>query len=394
VKIEKRRFFHSARKIALQAGRYPFSPQDGILVRRVIRHNYRKVPNRSDVLSTGGESLQQCIRANNPKEIAVNSLQYLELGASGLRVSRLGLGTAAFGYERYGVAAPDEGIVDAALVIRTIQAAVDGGITFFDTAPGYGRSEDLLGQALALHKDCIIATKVSIPEEIDTIAPSELSRLVEASLDASRRALRRDVLDIVQIHNATIPVLQQGRLVEQLERARNAGKLRWIGASVYGPDTALAVLRTEKIQVLQTALSLLDQRMCSHVFPEAEKAGISILTRSALLKGALTMRARWLPESLRPVAEASERAVHRLGTTWNELPNLALRFCLALPAAHTVLVGVREPAELLECLAAEAEGPLPLDLLKIAGTLTLDDEHLLNPTYWRLEEGDTGEAQR
>jgi aryl-alcohol dehydrogenase-like predicted oxidoreductase len=308
-------------------------------------------------------------------------------------VSRLGVGTAAFGLAPYGIPTPGEGIVDAGQVTRTIHAAVDGGINFFDTAPGYGCSEDLLGQALTLHKECIVATKIPIPEGIDTIASSELARLVEASLNASLRALRRDVLDIVQIHNATIPVLERGRLVEPLERAREAGKLRRIGASVYGPDAALAAIRTGKIQVLQIALSLLDQRMCGEVFAEAEKAGIGILARSALLKGALTKRARWLPESLRPVAEASERAVRGLGTTWDALPNLALRFCFALPGVHTVLVGVREQAELLECLGAEAEGPLPLDLLKIASTLTLDDEQLLDPSYWHLEESDTGEVR-
>ncbi len=316
-------------------------------------------------------------------------MQYVELGASGLRVSRVGLGTAVFGLEHYGIPTPGEDTVDAKNAIDTIRHAADSGINFFDTAPGYGRSEDLLGQALTSYQDCIIATKVPIPEGIDTIAPSELSRIVDASLDASRRTLRREVLDIVQIHNATIPVLQRGQLVECLERAREAGKLRWIGASVYGPDTALAAIQTGKIQVLQIALSLLDQRMCSEVFPAAEKAGIGILTRSALLKGALTKRAQWLPESLRPVAEASERAVQGLHTSWDALPTMALRFCLALPAAQTVLVGVRERAELDECIAAEAEGPLPSDLLRTARTLALEDEHLLNPTYWRLEESDT-----
>ncbi len=315
----------------------------------------------------------------------VTPLRYVELGASGFRVSRLGLGTASFGLKRYGIPAPGEGIVDPAKVIATIEAAVDGGINFFDTAPGYGRSEAFLGQALASRTDCIIATKVSIPTGIETIAPSELFRLVDASLDASRRALRRDVLDIVQIHNATIPVLQQGLLLHHLERAREAGKLRWIGASVYEPDTALAALRTGKIQVLQLALSLLDQRMCGQVFPEAAHAEMGIMIRSALLKGALTKRAQWLPERLRPVAEASERAVRGLGTTWEALPNLALRFCLASPA-HTVLVGVGKPAELRACLAAEAAGPLPLPLLKIAASLTLEDEYFLNPTHWHLEE--------
>ena len=72
---------------------------------------------------------------------------------------------------------------------------------------------------------------------------------------------------------------------------------------------------------------------------------------------------------------------------------MALRFCLTVPAAHTVLVGVRNRAELQACLAAESEGPLSPSLLTTAHTLALDDELLLNPTYWHLEESDTGEVQ-
>jgi len=114
--------------------------------------------------------------------------------------------------------------------------------------------------------------------------------------------------------------------MDSLERARDEGKVRWLGASVYGAGTALAAIRTGRIQVLQLAVSVLDQRMCSQVIPEAERRGVGVLTRSALLKGALTKRARWLPESLRPVAEASSRVVAGLKTSWDALPVMAVRF--------------------------------------------------------------------
>jgi aryl-alcohol dehydrogenase-like predicted oxidoreductase len=291
--------------------------------------------------------------------------------------------------EHYGIPTPGEAPVDSNQAIDILRSAADGGINFFDTARGYGTSERLLGEALASNGDCIVSTKVALPEGVEAIPTEELRGILVASLDASRRALRREVLDIVQIHNATVAVLESGRVVDCLERAREEGKLRWIGASVYGPETALAAIRTGKIQVLQLALSVLDQRMCSEVLPEAEKAGVGILLRSALLKGALTKRAQWLPESLRRVAEASARVVRELDTTWDALPTVALRFCLSVPAAQTVLVGVRGQAELEECLAAEAAGRLPANLLKIAYSLALDNEQLLNPSLWRLAEGDT-----
>jgi len=320
-------------------------------------------------------------------------MQFVELGASGLRVSRLGIGTASFGLEHYGIPTPGEASIDPSQAVAILRSAADGGINFFDTAPGYGVSESLLGEALASYKDCIVATKVPVPAGCGAISAKELQSKVNVSLEVSLRALRRDVLEIVQIHNATPAVLHGGELVDCLERARDAGKLRWIGASVYGPETAMVAVRTGKIQVLQLALSLLDQRMCRDVLPAAEKAGVGILTRSALLKGALTKRAQWLPESLRPVANASERAVRGLDTTWDSLPSMALRFCLSLSATQTVLVGVRGEQELHECLKAEAVGPLPAKLMSNTQSLALDDEHMLNPSFWRLEEGDMQHEQ-
>ncbi len=315
-------------------------------------------------------------------------MQFVELGASGLRISRLGIGTAAFGLGNYGIPTPGEDAIPEASAIATIEAAVASGVNFFDTAPGYGSSEDLLGRTLQRYPNTIIATKVAIPEGIDSLSKRELQRIVDESLDASRRALRRDVLDMVQIHNATVTVLWDGHLVDCLEQAREQGKLRCIGASVYGPGTALEALKVKQIAVLQLAVSLLDQRMCGRVLPVAEKANVGVLTRSAFLKGALTRRAQWLPESLRPVAEASSRAVRLLNTSWDDLPSIALRFCLSLAPAHSVLVGIRSPEELVACVAAEDMGPLASDMQKIAYSLALDDEQLLDPSFWRLEESD------
>jgi aryl-alcohol dehydrogenase-like predicted oxidoreductase len=182
-------------------------------------------------------------------------------------------------------------------------------------------------------------------------------------------------------------------MVSCLERAREAGKLRYIGASVYGEEAALAAIRTGKIQILQVALSLLDQRMCEKVIPEARTGGLGVLTRSALLKGALTKRAQWLPPGLQALSRASERAVRELGVRWKSLPSMALRFCLSMEGVHCVLSGVRNSAEVDDCLAACAAGPIAPGLLTKAYGLALSDEFLLNPSHWRLEEVDTREAQ-
>jgi aryl-alcohol dehydrogenase-like predicted oxidoreductase len=320
-------------------------------------------------------------------------MDYVLLGTTDLRVSRLGVGTAAFGLDGYGIPTPGEGNVGCAAAIATIHRAVEGGVNFFDTAPAYGCSEELLGKALADHNDCWVATKVPIPPSLDEISQSELTRLVNQSLDESLRRLGREALDLVQIHNATVDVLHQGNMVSCLERAREAGKLRYIGASVYGEEAALAAIRTGNIQVVQVALSLLDQRMRDKVIPEATAAGVGVLTRSALLKGTLTKRVQWLPPSLQALSQASERAVRELGASWESLPGMALRFCLSVDGVHSVLSGVRNSAEVEDCLEACAAGPIASVLLTKAYSLGLRDEHLLNPSYWQLEKVDTFQAQ-
>src|ERR1700681_1155769 len=312
-------------------------------------------------------------------------MDYIQLGTTDLRVSRLGVGTAAFGLDRYGITAPGEGSVDRAEGIANVHRAVEGGVNLFDTAPAYGRSEELLGEALADHKNCLVATKVPIPENIDEISQSELTRRVNESLNESLRRLRKEVLDVVQIHNATVQILQQGNMVACLERAREAGKLRYIGASVYDEEAALATINTGKIQILQVALSLLDQRMRDKVIPEARTAGLGVLTRSALLKGALTKRAQWLPPGLQALSRASERVVRELDTCWEALPSMALRFCLSVEGVHCVLSGVRNSAEVDDCLAACAAGPIAPVLLSKAYRLGLRDDLLLNPSHWQLE---------
>ncbi len=307
-------------------------------------------------------------------------MEYLSLGRTGLRVSKLALGTAAFGLENYGIHEPGERsrlCEDDA--IRLVRAAVEKGINFFDTARGYGDSEAVLGKALSECGSCIVATKVGISCTENSAA---LKRTVMDSIESSLRALRQDVLDVVQVHNATKDMLERGEILDVLERAREVGKLKFVGASVYGEPAALASIRCGRVDILQIALNLLDQRMLARVLPEARKSNVGIVARSAFLKGALTERAKLLPDGLRSLAEASNRMREGLGETWESLPAAALRFCLFVPGIHVVLVGLRGLPELAAAIAAHDAGHLDSAVLRKMDSLKLNDEQLLDPSYW------------
>ena len=306
-------------------------------------------------------------------------MRYRPLGRTGLTVSALSLGTVALGVD-YGIAAPGEfgrpGEDDA---IRLVRAAIERGVTLVDTAPAYGDSERIVGLALRGRADVIVATKVN-PAGTNTAA---IERDVTASIESSLRALGRAALDIVQIHNATRAMVEEGVVTGALVDARRRGLVRVIGASVYGEDAAMAVIQAGEYGVLQVALNALDQRMLHTVLPAAAAAGIGVVVRSAFLKGALTPKAQWLPEPLAPVREAAARARDVLaGGSWERLPDAAMRFCLSAPTVASVLAGARTLAELDAAVAAEAAGPLDAATMTAAARLAMTDEQLLNPSYW------------
>ena len=307
-------------------------------------------------------------------------MRYRPLGRTGINVSAVSLGTVSLGVE-YGIDAPGEfGRPDEASALRLLREAVDRGVTLIDTAPTYGESEQLVGRAVAGDPRVIVATKVTPPVEFANVRAS-----IDASLEASRRALNRDRLDIVQVHNATCEMIRSGEVTDALLEAKRRGVVRLVGASVYGEQAALAVVRSGQFDVLQVAFNALDQRMAARVLPEAHAAGVGVLVRSAFLKGALTPKAQWLPPPLAPLRHAAERVRDLLaGGAWAALPEAAMRYCLSVPHVSSVLSGARTMAELTAAIDAEAADPLSNHMLARAAELALTDERLLNPSHWPL----------
>ncbi len=307
------------------------------------------------------------------------------LGRTNLKVSVLSLGTVELGMG-YGIRKPGQPErPDRAEAVRLLQSAADRGINLFDTAPAYGESEKLIGEALGRRQDIYLATKVSVPEKDGRLLTGKpLQKTISASLEASLKALKQNCLDIVQIHNATVETIERGEIVEALLRARDAGKVRFLGASVYGEAAALSAIGTGVFDTLQLAYNLLDPRMAVKVFPAAYQSNTGVICRSALLKGALSERAKWLPEALAPLREQAARAMHTLAGSWQKLPQIALRFCLSSPYIDTVLVGASNRRELDSALEAAAAGPLSDHHLELASGLAMSDERLINPVYWSI----------
>lgn len=304
----------------------------------------------------------------------------IALGRTGLQVSRLALGTVELG-TAYGIEVPNDfGAPAEGDVVRLLHEAHDAGVNLFDTAPGYGISEALLGRAFGARPDVIIATKIDVPAHPSL---SERRAAVTSSVERSLRAMKREVLDILQVHNMTAEEIEGGWLLDALEEARSAGQVRHIGVSVYGEAAALAAIG-KHVDVLQVALNLLDQRMLRRVVPRARDSGTGVIVRSVFLKGVLTSKSQWLPTDLNSLRAAADSARRSLGVTWETLSETALRFCLSLPGVHTALVGVRTQPELRAALKAAARGPLDSADLRRARAVGLVDEELLDPRKWNM----------
>ncbi len=303
-------------------------------------------------------------------------MNYRRLGRTNLNVSELSLGTVELGLD-YGITPggrPDE--TEAA---RLLHRALDLGINFLDTARGYGESEAIIGRALHSRRgEFFLTTKVSSYEK-EGLHGAALRARVRESVAQSLAALQADTIDVLMIHSASTEVLVRGELMEILADLRQAGSVRWLGASVYGEEAALAAIQSGSCDCLQLAYSLLDRRPERRTFAAASEAEVGLVARSVLLKGALTYRYRQLPEGLQPLQLAVERLLRTAAIDLSALPELAYRFVLAQPSIHTALVGASSVAE-LETSVRYAE-PGAVESERLQG-LQLEDDQLLNPGKW------------
>lgn len=312
---------------------------------------------------------------------------YRELGRTGVRVSALALGTVELGQD-YGIPAPGHfGRPSEKEAIALVAAAVEAGINLIDTARGYGQSETILGQALKPYRrQVMIATKASLPQPTAGETPPPLREFMLAQLEDSLHALQTDYVDLWQIHNLDAQLLSRpDDLAELLTMARRSGKVRWVGASVYGRETPVDCLATDLFDTLQVTYSILDQRLANRVLPLADQKKIGILARSVLLKGVLTDRADFLPTHLDLLRQRSgmfRRLIPQFGLNCSPA-QVAIAFALAQPYLSSVLIGVRTQAELLENLHV-LQINLPEALLAQLYPLALDDDDLLNPGTWGI----------
>ncbi|MFP4167408.1 MAG: aldo/keto reductase [Desulfonatronovibrionaceae bacterium] len=221
-------------------------------------------------------------------------MEYTRIPGLHEEVSRVALGTWAIGGWMWGG-------TDEEQSVRTIHAALDKGINIVDTAPvyGFGRSEELVGKALAQdgkRKGVLVATKAGLEWDADTnkvwrnSSPERLHQEVEDSL----RRLRVEVIDLYQIHWPD-PAVPPDEIAGTLRGLQEQGKIRAAGVSNFTPEQMQQFSRECRLSSCQPPYNILERDIEKDILPFCRKQGVALLTYGALCRGLLT--GKMTPES-------------------------------------------------------------------------------------------------
>jgi aryl-alcohol dehydrogenase-like predicted oxidoreductase len=214
-------------------------------------------------------------------------MEQIVLGTSGVKTSRIGLGTWAIGGWMWGG-------TDETQSIATIRSAVERGVTLIDTAPvyGFGRSEEIVGKALAqggLRDKVQIATKVGLAWKDGTVFRDSRPARIRKEIEDSLRRLRTGVIDLYQVHwpDLETPIAETAQTLEDLRRQ---GKIRAIGVSNYSPAQMDAFRTVARLDAVQPPYNLFEREIDADVLPYAKRDELTVLSYGALCRGLLSGR--------------------------------------------------------------------------------------------------------
>jgi aryl-alcohol dehydrogenase-like predicted oxidoreductase len=284
-------------------------------------------------------------------------------GKTNAPVSEVGLGCWQFG--------GDWGEVSDADAAETVATALDCGVTFIDTADVYGagRSESIIGDVLKGHPgrgDVFIATKLGRLHGYPNQYTLDLFR---RCCEESCKRLRRDTLDLTQLHCIPPQYLAVGEVFDWLRTLRDEGLIRAFGASVESIDEALACVEQDGLASLQIIFNIFRQKPIDTLFEKAKANNVAIIVRlplaSGLLAGKFTRDTAFPKQDHRNYNRDGD--AFNVGETFAGLPfekgvelaeqikpwtpagmtmaQMAIRWCLDFDAASVVIPGAKNPMQ-------------------------------------------------
>lgn len=287
-------------------------------------------------------------------------MEFVEIGGTDIRASRIGLGCWAIGGWLWGGSEERESI-------DTIHDALSRGINLLDTAAiyGFGRSEEIVGKALSEYGSrdkIVIATKAGLDWTSGKIYRNSTRARIEREIEDSLKRLCTDYIDIYQIHwpDYHTPVEETAEVMHDLFRD---GRIRAIGVSNYSTGQMDLFRESAPLHVSQPPYNLFERGIEDDVFPYCQENGITMLMYGAICRGLLSGRMKGdtkfegddirkvdpkfkhprFGQYLRAVNKLDELAKQNYG---KRVIHLALRWMLDKAHSHIALWGARRPAQL------------------------------------------------
>jgi aryl-alcohol dehydrogenase-like predicted oxidoreductase len=286
------------------------------------------------------------------------------LGRTGLEVTELGFGASELrGGKMWGPERPDSQAGEV------LNAAVDAGINFIDTALDYGRSEELIGNYISNRRSQFyIESKVGcIPGEMDNVQHVHTAANIRAGIEHSLRMLKTDYLDVVLFHHSiSREQMEADGGLEELIKLKEEGKTRFIGVSATLPNMA-DHLDMGVFDVFQVPYSVVD-RAHENIIRRASEAGAGIVIRGGVARGGpsdwdLVRDYDWSIRS-RPTGKAvwEQAKLDELLDGMSPM-EFTLRYTLSNDDLDTTIVGTSNLEHFRDNLAAAEKGPLPADVV-------------------------------
>lgn len=266
------------------------------------------------------------------------------LGRTRLEVSRLGAGSSEIGYE---LTRSDE-----ATAADILNSALDAGINFLDTSACYDISEELIGRAISHRRDEFVLASKCGHVSGDYNGRDWTVETVRHSIDRSLRRLKTDIIDIMQLHSCDLEVLERGEVIQVLQEAQQAGKIRFIG---YSGDNEAAKWAVESgiFDTLQTSFNLVDQQARTKgLLRQAKAQNMGVIIKRPIANGAWGVAKS--PSGYATQYFNRAQIMQKMGPLPGAPDNrilLALGFTLAHDEVDTVIVGTRNPEHMRSNIA-------------------------------------------
>jgi aryl-alcohol dehydrogenase-like predicted oxidoreductase len=256
-----------------------------------------------------------------------------KFGKTELEVSVLGFGGAEIGYNR------DQTQADVDLLLNS---ALDAGLNFVDTAAGYLKSEQMIGEAISKRrKEFYLATKCGA---VEGFTRSDWSKKgILETIEQSLRSLKTDYLDIAQLHSCDVETLRRGEAIEGLQRAQEKGYTRYIGYSGDNEDAKYAI-EMDVFDSLQISVNIADQMPIEENIPRAVEKGLGIIAKRPLANAVWRHQEKPADSYVQEYWERLRKLKFDfLNGSTEEATATSLRFTMTIPGVDTMIVGTTRP---------------------------------------------------